>query len=130
MSNIIATIKALPGLLPLASASQIEISDAEIQLCLRFADEYRVYLAEFGAVLADGVELTGIAKSKRRHVVTVTKQEWESNLKVPHSMYVIENVAIEGIIIWQDSNGEVYQSTPNKEPIKIADSMVKYLSQK
>lgn len=128
MSNITDTIKALPELLQLAPATQIEISDAEIQLCLRFADEYRTYLAEFGAVLADGVELTGIAKSKRRHVVSVTKQEWEINPNVPHNMYVIENVAIDGIVIWQDSNGWIYQSTTNNVPIKIAETLVEYLS--
>lgn len=128
MSNIISIIRSLPNLHSLVPASQVDISDAEIQLCIRFAEEYRTYLAEFGAVLADGVELTGITKSKRRHVVIATKQEWEINPNVPRSMYVIENVAIDGIIAWQDSKGSVYQSTLNNGPVKIASSLAEYLT--
>jgi hypothetical protein len=128
MSNIITTIKALPDLLSLIPASEVEISDAEIQLCLRFSDEYKAYLAEFGAILADGVELTGIAKSKRRHVVDVTKREKELNTKIPHSLYVVEHTEIDGIVIWQDSQGTIYQSAMNSEPVKIAHSLTQYLS--
>lgn len=127
MKNIISTIKELPELLSLSPASTIEISDAELQLCLRFSDEYKSYLGEFGAIIADGIELTGIAKSDNRNVVTVTKQEWELNTQVTHNLYVVENVGIEGIIIWQDSNGIVYQTTPNKQPVKIAESLEDYL---
>ncbi len=127
MISIINAIKELPDLLPLIPASNIEISDAELQLCLRFSEEYKSYLAEFGAVLADGIELTGIAKSEHRNVVSVTKQEWELNSQVPHNLYAVENVGIEGIIIWQDCNGFVYQTTPNSTPLKIAESLEDYL---
>jgi hypothetical protein len=66
MSNIIQTIQELPKLLPLKPASATEISEAEKQLGLRFADEYKEYLSAIGAILAYGIELTGIAKSKNR----------------------------------------------------------------
>ncbi|WP_339246350.1 SMI1/KNR4 family protein [Paenibacillus sp. FSL R10-2796] len=128
MSYIISTIKELPELLSLTPASEVEISDAEIQLCLRFSEEYRAYLAEFGAILADGVELTGIAKSKRRHVVDVTTQEKKLNTKIPHNLYVVENAEIDGIVIWQDSQGTIYKSIVNSEPVKIADSLTQYLT--
>lgn len=130
MSSIIKTIKALPNLLVLTPATKIEISDAEIQLCLQFANEYKTYLTKFGAALADGIELTGVAKSEHRNVVNVTKQEWELNSKVPHRYYVVENVGIDGIIIWQDSTGAVYQTTPNRDLVKVADSLEKYIVQK
>jgi hypothetical protein len=80
--------------------------------------------------MADGIELTGIAKAKHRDVVTVTKQEWALNPNVPHTMYVIENTGIEGVIIWQDANGSIYKTTPNAQPRKIANSLADYISGK
>ena len=130
MSEIIKTLKKLPDLLPLKSATMTEISDAEIQLRLRFANDYKEYLNEFGAIMANGIELTGIAKSENRNVIFVTKQEWELNPQVPQNMYVMENVGIDGIIIWQDSDGAIYQSLPGKNPQKIFDNLVAYLKSK
>jgi hypothetical protein len=130
MSNIVDIIKQLPDLLPLKGATNIEIDDALLLLRLNFSDEYREYLAHFGAIMADGIELTGIAKAKHRDVVTVTKQEWALNPNVPHTMYVIENTGIEGVIIWQDANGSIYKTTPNAQPRKIANSLADYISGK
>lgn len=127
MTNIIKTIEELPDLLAFTPASNIEISNAELQLCLHFAEEYKTYLSEFGAVIADGIELMGIAKSEHRNVVIVTKQEWELNLQVPHNLYVVQNMGVDGIIIWQDGSGAVYQTTPNNKPLKIAESLEGYL---
>ena len=80
-----------------------------------------------GAIIADGIELTGIAKSEYRNVVSVTKKERILNPKVPDTMYVIENTCIDGIIIWQDTEGYIYQTKPNLEPKKIADSLADYV---
>ena len=78
--------------------------------------------------MADGIELSGIAKSEHRNVVYLTKQEWGLNPKVPHTMYVVENTCIDGIIIWQDTKGLIYQTLPNTEPKKIADSLSAYIT--
>jgi riboflavin synthase alpha subunit len=130
MSNIVSVINTLTNLLPLKPASMDEIVGAEEQLGLRFADEYKQYLVEFGAILADGIELTGIAKSKNRNVVSVTLQERELNPNVPNNLYVIENVGIEGIIIWQDENECIYRSTSKNVPIMISPSLVEYIRNK
>lgn len=130
MSKIVDIINNLPDLLPLKAASDIDIKDAEIQLRVSFTDEYKEYLSSFGAIMADGIELTGIAKSAHRSVVIQTKQERELNPKVPNTMYVIENTGVDGIIIWQDSNGEIYQTAPGAEPKKIADSLIDYLDRR
>jgi len=127
MANIVDIIHKLPKLLPMKGATTIEITDAELQLRVRFSDEYKEYLSAFGAIIADGIELAGIAKSEHRNVVVLTKKEWELNAKVPHNMYVIENTGVDGIIIWQDTNGGVYQTNPNSEPQKIADSLKDYI---
>ena len=128
MKKIIEVINNLPDLLPLKPASDTQITDAELQLRVSFAEEYKDYLSEFGAIMADGIELSGIAKAEHRNVVALTKKERELNPKVPNTMYVIENTCVDGIIIWQDTKGEIYQTQPNTEPKKIADSMAEYIS--
>ncbi len=128
MSKIIDVVKNLSELLATGAADSISIDDAEKELELKFAAEYKEYLAEFGSVLADDVEITGIAKSKNRNVVVVTKREWELNPQVEHNLYVVENLAVDGIIIWQDESGKVYESSPNKKTQKVADSLAEYLT--
>lgn len=127
MSEIISVIKGLPQLSSVAGASKAAIADAEIQLRLSFAEEYKEYLAEFGSIAARGIELTGIIDAEYCHVVSATKQEWELNPKVPHTMYVVENTFVDGRMIWQDTGGAIYQSSPNSGPRKIADSLAEYL---
>lgn len=131
MSKIIDVINDLEDLIATGAADENSIAEAEKELGLKFADEYKEYLVEFGSVLAEDVEITGIAKSKNRNVVMVTKREWELNPQVEHNMYVVENLAIDGIIIWQDSVGNIYESTPHNKAKKVADSLADYvISQK
>ena len=127
MKKIINIINELPKLLPLKPASPIQIQDAEIKLRVSFADDYKEYLKTFGAIMADGIELTGISKAAHRNVVDQTKTERELNKMVPHSMYVIENTGVDGIIIWQDTNGTIFQSSPNIEPKQIAATLAEYI---
>ena len=130
MKNIVEIIKALPNLLPLKPATETQITDAELQLRVGFAEEYKEYLASFGAILADGIELTGIAKAEHRNVVFVTKKEREINPKIPNTLYVIEDTHVDGIIIWQDTTGKIYKSLPNTEPQIIAASLEEYISKR
>lgn len=125
--KIVDVINSLPELLPLKAATAMQITDAELQLRMSFSNEYKEYLSTFGAIMADGIELSGIAKSEHRSVVALTKKEWELNPNVPHTMYVIENTCVDGIIIWQDTAGTVYQTNPNSAPKKIADSLKDYI---
>lgn len=128
MTNIKDTINSLTNLLKLTPASKEQITDAELQLRVSFAEEYKEYLANYGAVLADGIELTGIAKAEYRNVVFVTQRAWDLNDKVPHKLYVIEDTGVDGIIIWQDNNGDIYRTMPNLEPVKIFGSLSEYIS--
>ena len=128
MKNIVEIINSLSNLLPLKPATSIQIADAELQLRISFANEYKEYLAVFGAIMADGIELTGITKSEHRNVVAQTQSEWKLNAKIPHNMYVIENTHVDGIIIWQDTNGLIYQSSPSSDAKQIARSLAEYIS--
>ena len=130
MSDIKEVINNLEGLISLKAASDEAIENAENELALQLSDEYKDYLKEYGAVLAIGVELTGIAKSKHRDVVQVTKKEWAANSKISNNLYVVENVAIDGIVIWQDADGKIYESTPNNEAKFIYNNLAEYLKNK
>ncbi len=127
MANIVDIINNLPELLPMKAATTTDIIDAELQLRLSFSDEYKEYLSTFGFIIADGIELSGIAKSEHRNVVALTKEAWKLNPKVPHNMYVIENTYVDGIIIWQDTAGSIYQTNPNSVQKKIANSLKDYI---
>lgn len=127
MTKIVDLINSLPDMLPLKPATEVQITDAELQLRVRFANEYKEYLKAFGAIMADGIELTGIAKAEHRNVVSLTKKERAINSKVPNTMYVIENTCIDGIVIWQDTKGLVYQTKPESAPQKIASSLEEYI---
>ena len=128
MKTIVDVINSLPELLPLKSATSMQITDAELQLRVSFSNEYKEYLSAFGAIMADGIELSGIATSEHRSVVSLPKKEWKLNSKVPHTMYVVENTCIDGIIIWQDTTGRVFQTQPGVAPTQIADSLAEYIS--
>lgn len=127
MSKIIEVINDLNDVISLTPATQVEITKVETELELVLADEYKEYVGRYGAILADGVELTGVAKSKNRNVIEVTRREWELNPLVPKNMYVIENLGIDGVIIWQDSKGKIYESIPNSSVRYIAESLSEYL---
>lgn len=130
MSKVIEIIKNLNNLISLKPATMDEVEDVEIDLALPLAEDYKEYLLTFGAIIVDDVELTGVAKSKNRNVVQVTKREWAVNDQIGHKLYVIENVGIDGIIIWQDGSGTVYESRPNHSATKIAESLADYLESK
>lgn len=125
--NITEIVESLPKLCKLGSASAAQIRDAEDCLGIKFADEYKDYLSSFGAIMADGIELSGISKSNYRNVVFLTLRERELNSKVPRDMYVIEDTHMDSIIIWQNAEGVVYKSYPDSEPEKIANSLADYL---
>lgn len=130
MPKIIEVIDSLEDLLPLKKATKEDVENIEKELGLALAEEYKEYLLNYGAIMADDIELTGVAKSKNRDVIQVTKREWEANEKVKHNLYVIENVGIDGIIIWQDETGKIYESTPNHEAKQIAGSLAEYIESK
>lgn len=130
MSKIVETIQNLENLISLKPASIEDIENVEIELALPLAKDYKEYLLNFGAIMANDIELTGIAKSKNRNVVEVTKREWSLNRKIKHNLYVVENIGIDGIIIWQDSSGSIYESKPNYEAKKIANNLLEYIKSK
>ena len=126
MEKIISTIEKLENLRYLKPATNEQIDIAQKQLGLHFSEEFRQYIQQYGAISAKGVELTGITASPRLSVVEVTKSERELN-KIPNDLYVIENIAIEGILLLQSSSGEIYELSQNAKIQKKYNSICDYL---
>lgn len=110
--NIIKIIKSKEGMRALTGVTLEQISDAEMQMGLSFADDYREYLKEFGLISYGSHELTGIVNSKRLNVVDVTLNERISNPEFPKDMYVIESTDYEGTIYLQNNDGSIFEMKP------------------
>ena len=111
----------------LEGVSDEEIIKAEEKLGLTFAEEYTTYLNEFG-LLSYGVhELTGICKSIRLNVVDATIRERAENKNITDDMYLIEQIGVENMSIWQNSQGEIYEVAYGAIPQKIFDSLEEYI---
>lgn len=127
MNDFIKKIKLMPNYISGNGVENFQIVEAEKLLNVKFSDEYKHYLSSIGVASADGHEFTGITPIERLHVVNVTLEERKNNPKVPPNMYVIEQANIDGIVIWQSENGEIYQTMPNAKPIRLCDSLSEYI---
>lgn len=108
-------------------ASIEEIVEAEKKLGVSFADDYTQYVQKYGVISARGIELTGITTHERLSVVSVTQKERNLNANIPANMYVIENIAIDGIVALQDETGKVYSVTPNNKPKLVYNCLAEYV---
>lgn len=122
-------IKSLQGVVFSEKANESIITLAEAELSLSFSNEYKEYLKEFGAASASNFEFTGLNVSPRINVVNVTKFARE-HAEFPMGMYVVENVAIDGILILQNQEGAVFEWHPDASLRKIYDSLEAYLQKK
>jgi len=127
MESIIDIMRALRSFSPGESVSENEVADAERELELLFSEEYKQYLIAFGAMDAYSIELTGFTDDEELHVVSATKAAWEYHDHVPRNLYLIEDAAFDGILIWQDSSGNIYESTPSQTPRIIFSSLAEYV---
>ena len=128
MSNIIEILKNAPEYIGGTGRTDAEIESAEKQLGIEFALDYKRYLKEIGLACFDGHELTGICRATRLDVVSVTNDE---RRRCPNSTerYVVEQTGIDGIVIWQSSTGDVFQTIHGSRCRKISDSLEEYILQ-
>lgn len=108
-------------------ATPENIRIAEAALGLRFAEEYTEYTKAVGAACADGHEFTGVVKSPRLNVVTATLEAKEKNPKIAEDLYVVEALNVDGILLWQNGEGGVYESGYKDTPKFVATSLVEYI---
>ena len=127
MKDIIQIISNLEDMQFIKPASMEQIIEAEKELGVSFADDYTKYVKKYGVISARGIELTGVTTHERLSVVSVTKKERNMNSNIPANMYVIENIAIDGIIALQDETGKVYTITPSGTPKLSYNSLSEYV---
>ncbi len=108
-------------------ATNEQIAEAERKLAVTFADEYREYLSSFGAAMIVDHELTGICTLPRLNVVDVTREERINNPNMAANLYVIEQLHIDDVVIWQSETGAIYASIPGAQIEFIASSLKAYL---
>lgn len=128
METIVELLQKHPDLICGTGASDSAIEVAEKELGLKFAPDYKLYLRKFGLVAFDGRELTGLGAANHVNVVTVTKNLRENSCEIPTDFYVIEETGIDGLTIFQNSEGHIYQSFFNGKPERIYNSLYEYLA--
>ena len=120
MKSVITALKEKEAFISFKGAAPEAISTAEKELNVKFAPE-------LGAASYYGHELTGVCSAKSLDVVRITVSEREFN-DVPAGWYVIEQTHIDGIVIWQDSKGIIYQTMIKNKPRKLCDSLFEYVN--
>ena len=104
-----------------------DVRNAENQLDIMFADDYKEYLLTYGVGGWESHELTGLGCTERVNVVNVTIEEQKRRQVPLQGMYVIEQANIDRIVIWQDINGKIYQTMRDSEPIFLCHSLAEYI---
>lgn len=128
MSTIIEKLKARSAdLFAGKGATPSQIAEAEQALGVKFAEDYRKCLLEFGIFAFNGHELTGISTAPRINVVDTTRRQREYNAEIASDWYTIEEANIDGITIWQEGSGTVYEVVTGNKPVKLANSLSEYL---
>lgn len=108
--------------------NESDVDSAEEMLGTKFSEEYREYLIGIGITAVDGHELTGICKPVRVNVVSVTLHQRELNPEINPEWYVVEEANIDGIVIWQSSDGSIYETILGANAEKISESLEQYLN--
>ena len=129
MSDFLSELRKKQYFACYGSVTNEEIKAAEEKLGTKFSPEYREYALACGFASITGHEFTGICPAKRMNVVDVTLSERMKQSQSTNNLYVVEQTNMDEVVIWQDANGTVYQTSPGKLPIKICDSLEEYLKQ-
>ena len=112
----------------LAPVAKDPIDNAQEKLGLSFSSDYEEYISSVGVASFGGHELTGICSSPRLNVVSVTEKGRLSNPGINSMWYVLEELNIDQITIWQDGDGNIYRVSPHSQPVKIAKDITDYIN--
>ena len=102
------------------------IEEAEKTLSVTFANEYKDILTNYGFLFVKGEEFLGL-DSNSYDIVKATLEARDEYVDFPTGMYVIENIAIDGILLIQDATGNIYFFQTNSPLQKVKSSICEYL---
>ena len=103
------------------------IAKVEEKLKVKFAKDYVEFLMKVGACIYNGHEIVGICDYSDMCVENLTLIERQLLKESNQCLYAIENTHIDGIIIWQNSEGQILQTAPNAKQITICNSLEEYI---
>lgn len=126
MSNIIETIESFKRKRFTGRVPSELIVNAEVELGICFAPEYKEVLIKYGSLCVKGEEFLGI-DANNYDIVKATKEARKSDKNFSLDIYVVENTAIDGILIVQNNTGELLYYQPNNELRHLANSLNDYL---
>ena len=127
MSDFIRKIQEADDFAALGSVTDKDIANAENNLNLVFADDYKEYLRAFGVATFYSKELTGIGPSARLNVVNVTMHARDVYKNFPTDAYVVEDLLFDHVLTIQKQDGSIYSYGPKDSEEKIAASLADYL---
>ena len=126
MNTIIKTIESFKRKRFTGSVSSTLIENAEKELGICITPEYKEILQEYGSLCVKGEEFLGI-DDEHYDLVKATQEARKNDVHFPQDVYVIENTAIDGILIVQRNTGALYTYQPNSELQHLAHSLEEYL---
>ena len=132
MNNIIKTIESFKRKRFTGSISTDLIHNAENELGLKLSKEYKDILQKYGSLCIKGEEFLGI-DNDNYDIVKATKDVRINDSNFPLDAYVIENTAIEGILIFegililQKDTCELFTYQPNGQLQPLSDTLEEYL---
>ena len=104
------------------------ISKASKKLKIEFPYDYYEYLSKYGIISFYATQWTGLGVTGHLNVVEATLEQRKMNPRFSKDFFVLEDLAIEGIIIAADKDGHVYEVQMDNQK-KIYDSLVDYLNE-
>lgn len=128
MSKLLETMQAKENYHGFVAATKEQIDEAQEKLGLTFASDYREYLSSAGVASFGGHELTGVCPSKRLDVVSVTKNNRKITCGINAAWYVLEELNIDQVTIWQDADSSIYCVAPHGKPVRIAKNIIEYIN--
>ena len=126
MEKIIQTVESFKKKRFTGAVSDELISNAEKQLGVSFSAEYKTLLKTYGSLFAKGEEILGIS-SDNNNVVEATMAARSESDNFPKGMYVISKCGVDGILLVQNPQGNVFSYQANSFLQKHGNSLSDYL---
>ncbi|MCM1141853.1 MAG: SMI1/KNR4 family protein [Muribaculum sp.] len=127
MENFVTYIKSLEKAHCSGPVSQGLIIKSESNLGVKFSNEYVLFLQNFGNMMYRHVEILGLNTNHIDDCVSYTVEAREEDESIPSDMYVIANAGIDGVLILQNTEGDVFSHYPFSECIKKASSLENFI---
>ena len=127
MSDLVSYINAAQDKIVAKGASKRDIDLAQSSLNLKFSKDYRELVRTFGCVLINGLTIFGVVDNPAYNVVKNTLEEKERYHDLPDGYYVLSSLGIEGILILQNKEGQVFEFSFGKELRLIYNSLFEFI---